>query len=179
LRRATLPGENRDVKARFAVVIALAVGTGSAAPTATSQGASGLRAFSFTGAGTNYVNIQTGELRELWKGRAKPFGRITTHVAGWIQRPDPKSLTVRTSMVFVDPHGDVLIGACSGTGILPNPDGHEDWTCRATGGTGKFARSRGGWTLHIVIHRVSIANGTQKNRFTETGSGRITWKSGA
>jgi hypothetical protein len=82
---------------------------------------------------------------------------------------------VRASMVIVDPHGDVLIGACTGTGTLPNPDGAEDWTCHATGGTGKFARSRGQWTLHISIHRVSIANGTQKNRFTETGAGRITW----
>jgi hypothetical protein len=96
-------------------------------------------------------------------------------VAGWIQRPTPTTLAVRSSMVIVDPRGDVLIGACSGTGIVPNPNGSENWTCRATGGTGKFARSRGQWTLHIVIHRVSNANGTQKNRFTETGAGRITW----
>lgn len=165
------------MKARLAAVLTLALGLVGATTGSVAHGASALRAFSYTGAGTNYVNIQTGELRELWKGRAKPFGRITTHVAGWIQRPDPKSLTVRTSMVIVDPRGDVLIGACSGSGILPNPDGHEDWTCHATGGTGKFARSRGQWTLHIVIHRVSIANGVQKNSFTETGSGRITWNS--
>src|SRR5437763_7531418 len=87
------------------------------------NGASTKRKFSYTGAGTNTVNIQTGELRELWKGRAKPFGKITTHVAGWIERPDPKSLTVHASMVIVDPSGDALIGACIGSGVLPNPDG--------------------------------------------------------
>jgi hypothetical protein len=163
------------VKARLAVVIALGLGLAGAATTATSPAASALRSFSYTGAGTNSVNIATGELVELWRGRATPFGNITTHVAGWIQRPTPRTLAVRTSMVIVDPRGDVLIGACSGTGTLPNPDGAEDWTCRATGGTGKFARSRGQWTLHIVIHRVSNANGTQRNRFTETGRGRITW----
>lgn len=165
------------MKARLGLIVALALGIAGAAATPASQAASGLRSFSFRGAGTNFVNVQTGELRELWTGRASPFGRITTHVAGWIQRPNPRSLMVRTSMVIVDPTGDVLIGACSGTGTVPNPDGSEDWTCQATGGTGKFGRSRGRWSLHIVIHRVSITNGTQKNRFQVNGAGRITWNS--
>lgn len=121
------------------------------------------------------MNIQTGELRELWKGRANPFGKITAHVAGWIERPTPTTLVVHASMVIVDPGRDVLIGACTGTGTVPLPDGAEDWTCQATGGTGKFKRSRGKWTLHIDIHRVSNQDGTQKNRFDETGAGRLSW----
>jgi hypothetical protein len=78
-------------------------------------------------------------------------------------------------MVIVDPRGDVLIGSCSGSGTAPLPDGAEDWTCQARGGTGKFKRSRGQWTLHIGIHRVSNQGMTQKNRFDERGTGRISW----
>ena len=78
-------------------------------------------------------------------------------------------------MVIVDPDNHVLIGACTGSGTVPNPDGAEDWSCDATGGTGKFKRSRGHWTLHIVIHRISNQNGKQRNRFDETGAGRISW----
>ena len=129
--------------------------------------------FSYTGQGTNQVNIQSGELREVWHGRAKPWGKITAHVAGWIERPDNTHLTVHASMVIAVPGGDVLIGACTGSGTLPEPDGAEDWTCDATGGTGRFERATGGWKLHIDIHRVSISGGVQKNRFTESGSGRI------
>jgi hypothetical protein len=147
----------------------------SVAATAASQGASALRKFTYRGAGTNVVNIQTGELREIWTGRANPFGKITTYVAGWIQRPTPRTLVVQASMVIVDPRGDVLIGACTGRGTLPLPDGAEDWTCQARGGTGKFKRSRGQWTLHIRIHRVSNQNMTQKNRFDESGTGRLSW----
>src|SRR5947207_4095443 len=165
-----------EVKARLVIFIVLVLGASTAVAAAAPHRTPALRKFSFKGAGTNHVNIQTGELRELWKGRAKPFGRITTHVSGWIERPDPTSLVVHSSMVFVDRRGDVLIGACSGTGIPPNPDGSEDWTCDATGGTGKFRHSRGHWTLHIVIHRVWNRNGVQKNRFTEKGTGRISWK---
>src|SRR2546423_8848951 len=109
--------------ARIAVLVALALGVSTAA--AATQGASALRKFTYTGSGTNSVNIQTGELRELWKGRAKPFGKITTHVAGWIQRPTPETLDVHASMVIVDRTGDVLIGACIGKGTVPNPDGAE------------------------------------------------------
>ena len=164
------------VKARLAVIAALALGvTAAAAAAAAVPHGSALRHFSYSGAGTNSVNIPTGELRELWTGQATPFGRITAHVAGWIQRPDPRSMVIHSSMVIVDPRGDVLIGACTGTGILPNPNGSEDWTCDATGGTGKFKRSRGRWTLHIVISRISIKNGTQRNRFTERGAGRLSW----
>jgi hypothetical protein len=162
------------LNARVAVAVLFAVGVVGAASAA--QSAPALRTFSYTGAGTNQVTIATGELRELWKGRAKPFGKITTHVAGWIERPDPRSLAVHASMVIADPKGDVLIGACTGTGILPNPDGQEDWTCDATGGTGKFAASTGQWKLHIDIHRISNENGVQKNRFTEAASGQISWK---
>jgi hypothetical protein len=163
-----------EVKARLVVAVALAVSIfGAAIP---ARGAPVLRNFSYRGTGTNQVTLLTGELRELWKGRAKPFGRITTHVAGFIQRPDPRSLTVHASMVIADPSGDVLIGVCTGTGILPNPDGQEDWTCDATGGTGKFETSTGQWKLHIDIHRISLANGVQKNRFTEKASGRISGK---
>jgi hypothetical protein len=161
------------VKAGIAVVVALALGVSTAA--AVPDRASALRKFTYRGSGTNTVNIQTGELRELWKGRAKPFGKITTHVAGWIERPTPTTLRVHASMVIVDRGGDVLIGACTGNGTVPQPDGAEDWRCDATGGTGKFKRSRGHWNLHIDIHRVSNKNGTQKNRFTETGAGRISW----
>jgi hypothetical protein len=162
------------LKVRLAVAVVLAVGVvGAAAP---AQGAPALRNFSYTGAGTNQVNIQTGELRELWTGRAKPFGKIKTHVAGFLQFPNPRSLTIHASMVIADPSGDVLIGACTGSGILPNPDGQEDWTCDATGGTGKFDASTGQWHLHIDIHRISLENGVQKNRFTETASGQISSK---
>jgi hypothetical protein len=163
------------VRARLAVGIALALGVSTAGASAVPHGASALRKFTYKGAGTNVVNVQTGELRELWKGRAKPFGKITTHVAGWIQRPTPTTLMVHASMVIVDPGNDVLIGACTGTGTAPLPDGAEDWSCDATGGTGKFKRSRGRWTLHIDIHRVSNQGMTQKNRFDESGAGRISW----
>ena len=97
-------------------------------------------------------------------------------MAGWIERPTPRTLTVHASMVIVDPSDDVLIGACIGAGTVPAPDGAEDWTCDATGGTGKFKYSRGQWKLHIEIHRVSNQGTTQKNRFDETGAGRISWK---
>ncbi len=162
------------LKARLAVAVVLAVvgGVGAAVP---AQGGPALRAFSYTGAGTNQVTLQTGQLRELWTGRAKPFGKIKTHVAGWIQFSG-RSLAVHASMVIADPSGNVLIGACTGTGILPIPDGQEDWTCDATGGTGKFDASTGQWKLHIDIHRISLANGVQKNRFTETATGQISWK---
>lgn len=163
------------MKARLAVVAVLALG-GSAVPAAVAPGASGLRRFSYSGAGTNSVNVASGELRELWTARASTFGRITTHVAGWIQRTSPRNMVIHSSMVIVGPKGDALIGACSGTGTVPMPRGAEDWTCDATGGTGRFSRSRGRWTLHIVISRISVANGTQRNRFTEKGSGRISWK---
>ena len=73
----------------------------------------------------------------------------------------------------------VIIGTCSGKGVPPIPKGSEDWTCVATGGAGKFRRSRGRWTLHIAIHRISNNNGVQKNRFTEKGAGRISWNAGA
>src|SRR2546421_2958173 len=170
------------MRTRRAVIAVLVLGISTAAATtvaaAVPHGSSALRKFRYSGAGTNSVNAQTGELRELWQGQATPFGRITAHVAGWIQRPDPRSMVIHSSMVIVDPRGDVLIGACSGTGILPNPNGSENWTCDATGGTGKFKRSRGRWTLHIVISRISIRNGTQKNRFTEKGAGRLSWNAG-
>ncbi len=166
------------MKARLAVIAALALGISTAAATAAPHGASALRKFTYRGAGTNVVNIQTGELRELWKGRANPFGKITTYVAGFIQRPTPTTLVVYASMVIVDPRADVLIGACTGSGTVPLPDGAEDWTCQARGGTGKFKRSRGQWTLHIDIHRVSNQNTTQKNRFTEKGAGRLSWNAG-
>jgi hypothetical protein len=159
------------VKARLAVVATLVLGMSAAAVPAQAA----LHRFSYTGAGTNTVNVQTGELRELWTGRATPFGRITAHVAGWIQRTDPRSMLIHSSMVIVDRKGDVLIGACSGKGTLPMPNGAEDWTCDATGGTGKFRRSRGRWTLHIVISRISIGGSTQRNRFTEKGAGRLSW----
>jgi hypothetical protein len=81
-------------------------------------------------------------------------------------------------MVIIDPGSDVLIGACTGSGTAPLPDGAEDWSCQAVGGTGKFARSRGHWTLHIDIHRVSNQGGFQRNRFGETGTGRISWNAG-
>lgn len=163
------------MKARSAVVAALTLGACAATAAVPYAATSVLRKFSYTGAGTNSVTIRTGELRELWTGRANPFGRITTHVAGWIQRPTPTSLAVHASMVIADPRGDVLIGACTGKGVLPNPNGSEDWTCDATGGTGKFKSSRGQWTLHIIISRISNQNGIQRNRFTEKGSGRISW----
>jgi hypothetical protein len=79
-------------------------------------------------------------------------------------------------MLIVDPSGDKLVGICTGKGVPPKPTGWEDWTCKAAGGTGKFKHARGRWTLHIVISRVSNANGVQQNRFTEKGAGRISWK---
>ena len=164
-----------DVKGRCAILLTLALGTSAAADVASA--ATPLRKFSYGAAGTNYVNLKTGELRELWKGQARPLGKITTHVAGWVQFPKPPAFMIRSSMVIVDRSGDVLIGACSGTGILPLPHGHENWTCQATGGTGKFAQSRGQWRLHIVISRIWLRKGVQKNRFTEKASGRISWKS--
>lgn len=167
--------EDCDVKARLAVLLALALVFSSATAVAGPHRKPPLRKLSYSGAGTNSVNIQTGELSEHWEGYAKPFGKITTDVAGSLQRPTPTTLTVQTSMFIKDRSGDLLVGACSGSGILPNPDGSEDWTCHATGGTGKFKRSRGFWTLHIVISR-SIENGVQNNRFTEQGAGRLRWK---
>lgn len=163
------------MRGRRGIAVVLVLGAALAATPA--QGAAVRHTFSYSGRGTNQVTIQSGELRELWTGQAKPFGKITTHVAGFIQRPDPKSLLVSASMVIVDRQRDVLIGACTGGGVLPNPIGHEDWTCDATGGTGKFAATSGQWTLHIEIHRISFANGVQKNAFTETASGRISWMS--
>jgi len=162
------------VKHRLGALVVISVVL--AAVTTTASAAPGPRTFSYRGSGTNQVTLQSGELRELWKGTAKPFGKITTHVAGFLVLRPP-NLTVHASMVIVDRHGDVLIGACTGTGILPLPDGQEDWTCDATGGTGKFESSTGQWTLHIDIHRIELANGVQKNRFTETANGRITWSS--
>jgi len=173
---AEQPGsDNGDVKGRLAVVLALALGVSTATAAGVPHGTSALRKFTYRGAGTNVVNIQTGELRELWKGRANPFGKITTHVAGWIERPTPRTLVVHASMVIVDPRGDVLIGACTGNGTVPLPDGAEEWSCQATGGTGKFQRSGGQWSLHIDSHRVSNQGVTQKNRFTEGGTGRLSW----
>src|SRR5260370_15561994 len=163
LARSPVVGDTGRVKARLAAAAVLGVIVlGAAAP---AQGAPALRNFSSTGAGTNQVTLQTGELRELWTGRAKPFGKIKTHVAGFLQIQLPR-LVVHVTMVIAVPGGDVLIGACTGTGILPLPDGHEDWTCDATGGTGKFDASTGQWKLHIDIHRISLENGVQKNRFT-------------
>jgi hypothetical protein len=81
-------------------------------------------------------------------------------------------------MVIVDPSGDKLVGTCTGKGVPPKPKGWENWKCKAAGGTGKFKRSRGRWTLHIAISRVSNANGIQKNRFTENGAGHISWNPG-
>jgi hypothetical protein len=160
-----------DVQRLAAVAVVVLLG----ATPAVAHAAPTLRKFSYQGAGTNYVNLSTGELRELWKGRAKPFGKITTHVAGWVQFPKPPAFMIRSSMVIVDPSGEVLIGACSGTGILPLPHGHEKWTCQVTGGTGKFAHSRGSWTLHIDIHRIWIRKGVSHNRFTERATGRVSW----
>jgi hypothetical protein len=80
-------------------------------------------------------------------------------------------------MAIVDPSGDKLVGTCTGKGVPPIPRGYEDWTCKTTGGTGKFKQSRGQWTLHIEISRVSNANGVQNNRFTEEGAGQIGWNS--
>jgi hypothetical protein len=154
-----------------AVAVAVVVGVFAAA----ADGASPLHKFSYTASGTNVVNIQTGELRETWSGRAKPFGKVSTKVAGAIQRPTPTTLTVRAHMAIKDPDGDVLNGACTGQGTLPIPDGAEDWTCQARGGTGKFKHSRGHWTLHIEIHRISNQDMTQSNRFDETGTGRVSW----
>jgi len=158
---------------RFLVAaVALAV---SATAVTAGAFASPPRKFSYVGAGTNAVTIATGELREVWAGRSDPFGKITARVSGRVALPRPASLVVHARMVISDPSGDELIGTCTGKGIPPKPKGFEDWTCRAAGGTGKFARSRGRWTLHIVISRISNANGVQRNRFTERGAGRICW----
>jgi hypothetical protein len=161
--------------------MALTLGVAASAAAAPHR-SSALRTFTFNGAGTNYVNIGTGELNELWSGnasarvgRTNAFGKITTHVAGWLQRPTPTTLAVSASWVVVSPSRDVLIAACTGTGIVPAPNGSEDWNCHATGGTGKFARSRGQWTLHIVISRIWNRNGVQHNRFTINGRGRLSW----
>jgi hypothetical protein len=162
---------------RHAVVVAVVLGLFAAAIPKVGF-ASSPRKFSFTGAGTNVVTIQTGELRERWTGHANPFGKITAHVTGRIKLPTPTSLVVHSRMVINDPSGDELIGTCSGKGIPPTPKGSEDWSCVATGGTGKFKHSHGRWTLHIVIHRISNDNGVQKNRFTEKGAGRISWNAG-
>jgi hypothetical protein len=162
------------LKSRVVVALLFAAAVlGAAAP---AQGAPRLRDFSYSAAGTNRVNPATGELRELWTGHAKPFGKIKTHVAGYLQFPNRSSLLIHATMVIADPSGAVLIGACTGTGVLPNPVGQEDWTCDATGGTGKFENSTGQWQLHIDIHRVSFQNGIVGNAFTEKASGRISWK---
>jgi hypothetical protein len=157
-----------------AVVVAVVLAVSAAA---CSQGASAsaLRKFSYTGAGTNVVTIQSGQLREQWTAHASPFGEITAQVTGRVELPTPTSLVVQSRMVIVDPSGDELIGTCTGKGVPPIPQGYEDWTCKAEGGTGKFKQSRGQWTLHIEISRVSNANGIQNNRFTEKGAGQISW----
>ena len=167
------------MKTRLAVVVALVLALCTGAAAAAHHRKPPLRKFSYSATGTNSVNITTGELSEHWEGTAKPFGQITTDVAGSIQRPTPTTLIVQSTMTIHDGSGDLLIGACTGSGILPNPDGSEDWTCQATGGTGRFKRSRGHWNLHIDIHRVSIANGVQNNRFTEQGAGRLRWNARA
>jgi hypothetical protein len=169
------------VKTRLALLVALALALSLpiAGTAATHRRKPALRTFSYTATGTNSVNITTGELSEHWQGTAKPFGRITADVAGTIQRPTPATLTVQITMTIHDPRGDLLIGTCIGSGILPNPDGYEDWTCEAVGGTGKFKRSRGHWSLHIDIHRASIQAGAQNNNFTEQGAGRLRWNADA
>src|SRR5947209_18991052 len=63
---AEQPGsDNGDVKGRLAVVLALALGVSTATAAGVPHGTSALRKFTYRGAGTNVVNIQTGELREL------------------------------------------------------------------------------------------------------------------
>ena len=111
------------MKPRLWLAVLLVVGVLSAAVPA--QGAPALRNFSYTGAGTNRVSLQTGQLRELWTGRTKPFGKIKTHVAGWLQFPGPRALAVHASMVIVDPSGDALIGACIGTEIFAHREKFE------------------------------------------------------
>jgi hypothetical protein len=165
---------NRRVAYRVAVVAALALGI----CTALADGAAHLRKFTYRASGTNVVNIQTGELREHWSGRANPFGKINTKVTGAIQRPTPTTLTVRAHMVIKDADRDALNGACTGSGTLPIPDGTEDWTCKARGGTGTFEHARGQWTLHIEIHRIANQDMTQSNRFDETGMGRLSLGAG-
>jgi hypothetical protein len=165
------------IRARRPVVVAVVLAV-SAAYAAELAAASPLRQFTYTGAGTNTVHLQTGALRERWTGHAKPLGKITARVAGRIALPTPASLVVHTRMVIIDRSGDKLVGTCTGKGVPPKPKGWETWTCKAAGGTGKFQRSRGRWTLHIAISRVSAANGVQKNRFTETGAGHISWNAG-
>jgi hypothetical protein len=157
-----------------AVLVAIVLPV-SALAVAARAATSPVRKFTYEGGGTNIVNVQTGELREQWAGKANPFGKITARVTGRVALPTPTSLVVHSRMVIVDPSGDKLIGTCTGKGVPPKPSGWEDWTCKAAGGTGKFKRSHGHWTLHIVISRVSNANGVQRNRFTEKGAGRISW----
>src|SRR6266516_1282745 len=100
--RTELPvgATNGDMKARRTIVVALVFGIAAVVAIPEASSGSALRKFSFTGAGTNLVIIQTGELRELWTGHANPFGKITAHVAGRVQRPTPTSLAVRSSMVI-------------------------------------------------------------------------------
>jgi hypothetical protein len=143
--------------------------------TASTAAAAGpLHKFSYEGRGTNVVHIAAGQVRELWKGHAKQFGAITAHVAGFIQLLGGRNFAIHATIVIVqDSSDDVVIGACDGTGILPEPHGSENWSCDDIGGTGKFSHSRGHWKLHIDIHRTSLQDGVQRNRFTETGTGRI------
>src|SRR3954466_2229999 len=148
------------MRARFTVMLVVALGAAVAAAPASPSAS---RKFSFRAAGANAVDVQTGEVEEHWTGRAKGIGKITGHVVGWIDRPNATDLVFRGSPVIVDRDDDVLIGACTGDGVLPNPDGHEDWACHATAGTGKFKHSRGQWKMHIELQRQSIGNGTQKN----------------
>jgi len=163
------------MRARVPVVLVLFLAAFAA--TAPASDAVSLRKFTYRATGTNKVNIATGELSEHWKGTSPQLGKITTRVAGFIQRPTPTTLTVKAAMIIVDPGDDVLVATCTGSGTLPIPDGAEDWTCRVVGGSGKFRRSRGQWKLHIDIHRISNQNAVQKNRFDETGSGKVSWSS--
>lgn len=169
-------GEGAPSVRRSAVFVAVVLIV-SAAACSQGQSASPLRKFSYTGEGTNVVTIQPGQLDEHWTGYANPFGRINAQVTGRVVLPTPTSLVVQSTMVIVDPSGDRLVGTCTGKGVPPIPRGYEDWTCKTAGGTRKFKQSRGQWTLHIEISRVSNANGVQNNRFTEEGAGQISWNS--
>ncbi len=164
------------VGVKVSLVVAAVLAIASLGATVPAKGSPALRSFSYQGAGTNHVNLATGDLRELWTGRAKPFGKVKTHVAGYLQLAPPLFRSIHTTMVIAVPGGDVLIGACTGTGVLPLPDGREDWACDALGGTGRFDASTGSWKLHIDIHRLSLQGGVQENAFTEQGSGQISWK---
>ena len=138
-----------------------------------------LRGFDYHATGTNVVRIRSGQLREVWRGRAGALGAITAHVSGTIQIRAHRRFAIQATIVIAQESSrDKLIGGCRGTGILPEPSGSEDWACDDRGGTGRFSRSRGAWRLHIAIHRVTLENGLQRNRFTETAHGRISWRAG-